>query len=55
MCYSDPALLDGLLSHLADQMAAYIKYQIESGAHAVQVCVAVGRGGDGMPTLGWMY
>ncbi len=37
MCYSDPALLDALLSHLADQMATYIKYQIDSGAHCVQV------------------
>lgn len=37
MCYSNPELLDALLSHLADQMAAYIKYQIESGAQCVQV------------------
>lgn len=37
MCYSDPALLDALLSHLADQMATYIKYQIDSGAHCVQI------------------
>jgi uroporphyrinogen decarboxylase len=37
MCYSAPDVLDALLSHLADQMAAYIKYQIDSGAHAIQV------------------
>ena len=37
MCYSNPELLDALLSHLADQMASYIKYQIESGAQCVQV------------------
>ena len=39
MCYSNPELLDALLSHLADQMAAYVKYQIESGAQCVQVIV----------------
>jgi len=37
MCYSAPELLDALLSHLADQMATYIKYQIESGAQCVQI------------------
>lgn len=37
MCFSSPELLDALLSHLADQMAAYIKYQIESGAQCVQI------------------
>ena len=37
MCYSNPELLDALLTHLADQMAAYVKYQIESGAQCIQV------------------
>ena len=37
MCYSNPELLDALLTHLSDQMAAYVKYQIESGAQCVQV------------------
>jgi len=37
MCYSAPELLDALLSHLADQMATYIKYQIDSGAQCVQI------------------
>ena len=45
MGYSNPELLDALLSHLADQMASYIKYQIESGAQCVQVRgYHVGRG-----------
>lgn len=37
MCYSAPQLLDALLSHLADQMATYIKYQMDSGAQYVQI------------------
>lgn len=37
MAYSNPALLDGMLSRLADAMADYMCYQIESGAQAVQV------------------
>jgi uroporphyrinogen-III decarboxylase len=37
MAYTDPALLDSLLSHLADAMADYIRYQIDSGAQAVQI------------------
>eukprot|EP00955_Chlamydomonas_euryale_P102670 365436-Chlamydomonas_euryale.AAC.10 len=37
MCHSAPELLDALLSHLADQMAEYIKYQIDSGAQCVQI------------------
>lgn len=32
MAHSNPALLDGMLSHLADAMAEYMCYQIESGA-----------------------
>jgi uroporphyrinogen-III decarboxylase len=43
MCYSAPELLDALLTHLADQMAAYICYQIESGAQCMQVCVVCVR------------
>lgn len=37
MAYSQPAVLDALLSHLADQMATYIKFQIDSGAQYVQI------------------
>mmetsp|Transcript_37395 Transcript_37395/g.94355 ORF Transcript_37395/g.94355 Transcript_37395/m.94355 type:complete len:390 (-) Transcript_37395:811-1980(-) len=37
MCYTAPDVLDALLSHLADQMATYIKYQIDSGAHCIQI------------------
>jgi uroporphyrinogen decarboxylase len=32
MAYSNPALLDGMLSRLADAMAEYMCYQIEAGA-----------------------
>ena len=32
-----PQLLDGLLSHLADQIATYVRYQIDSGADCVQM------------------
>eukprot|EP00798_Chlamydomonas_sp_ICE-L_P029106 gene29106-32318_t len=37
MTYSQPKVLDTLLSHLADQMATYIKYQIDSGAQCIQI------------------
>lgn len=37
MCYSAPDVLDALLSRLADEMAAYICYQIESGAQCMQI------------------
>lgn len=37
MCHSAPAVLDALLTHLADQMATYIKFQIDSGAQYVQI------------------
>lgn len=37
MAYSNPELLHALLSHLADAMADYIKYQIDSGAQCVQI------------------
>ncbi len=40
MCHSAPEVLDALLSHLSDQMASYICYQIDSGAQCVQVSVA---------------
>ncbi len=43
MCYSAPDVLDALLSHLTDQMATYIKYQIDSGAQCVQVSWAPTR------------
>jgi len=53
---SDPALLDALLSHLADAMSEYIMYQINSGAQCVQISTA-GAGscrrssGTGAPRL----
>ena len=37
MLYNAPEVLDALLSHLADQIATYVCYQISSGAHAVQL------------------
>ena len=37
MAHAQPALLDGMLSRLADAMAEYMVYQIEAGAQAVQV------------------
>ncbi|GMH35455.1 hypothetical protein BSKO_03323 [Bryopsis sp. KO-2023] len=37
MMYTNPEMLEALLSFLADQIAVYIKYQIESGAHAIQI------------------
>jgi uroporphyrinogen decarboxylase len=37
MAYSDPALLDALLSQLADAMSDYIRFQIDSGAQCVQI------------------
>lgn len=47
MCYSAPDVLDALLSHLADQMATYIKYQIDSGG--CLCCVGfLGGGGEGV-------
>ena len=32
-----PQLLDGLLSHLADQIATYVQYQIDSGADCIMM------------------
>lgn len=32
-----PDILAALLSHLADQIATYCCYQIESGAHCIQL------------------
>lgn len=37
MTFSAPDLLDALLSQLADGMAEYIRYQIDSGAQCVQI------------------
>jgi hypothetical protein len=37
MIYDDPRTLDKVLSHLADQLATYLIYQIESGAQYVQI------------------
>ena len=37
MLYTAPEVLDALLSHLADQIATYMCFQISSGAHAVQL------------------
>ena len=32
-----PQLLDSLLSHIADQIAVYVRYQIDSGADCVMM------------------
>ena len=37
MMMNNPALLHAVLSHLADQLADYVCYQIESGAQVVQL------------------
>ena len=37
MAYQQPELLDGILSHLAVQIAEYCRFQIDSGAHYIQV------------------
>lgn len=37
MLYKAPDLIDALLSHLSDQIATYIGFQIDSGAHCVQL------------------
>lgn len=36
-CPAAPELLDSLLSHIADQIATYVKYQIDSGADCVMM------------------
>jgi hypothetical protein len=42
MAHSNPALLDGMLSRLADAMAEYMCYQIEAGAQVGPLGVRVG-------------
>jgi len=37
MAFREPALLHQLLGHLADSIAAYVRYQIDSGAQVVQM------------------
>lgn len=37
MMFNAPQLLDALLGHLADQIAEYVKYQIDSGADCVMM------------------
>jgi len=37
MAFQEPALLHQLLGHLADAIATYVRYQIESGAQVVQL------------------
>jgi uroporphyrinogen decarboxylase len=37
MAFQEPALLHRLLSHLADSIATYVRYQIDSGAQVVQM------------------
>lgn len=37
MMFTNPQVLDGILSHLATEIAEYACYQIESGAHYMQV------------------
>jgi len=37
MAFREPALLHQLLAHLADSIATYVRYQIDSGAQVVQL------------------
>ena len=37
MAFQEPALLHQLLAHLADAIATYVRYQIDSGAQVVQL------------------
>lgn len=37
MCHKAPHILRALLSHLAEAISEYIVYQVESGAHCVQI------------------
>jgi uroporphyrinogen decarboxylase len=37
MAFREPALLHQLLAHLADSIATYVRYQIDSGAQVVQM------------------
>lgn len=37
MCHTAPHVLRALLSHLAEAIAEYIVYQVQSGAHCVQI------------------
>lgn len=37
MTYTNPKVLDALLTKLADAMTQYIRYQIDSGAQCVQI------------------
>ena len=37
MAFREPALLHRLLAHLADSIATYVRYQIDSGAQVVQL------------------
>lgn len=37
MCHTAPHLLRALLSHLSKAIAEYIVYQVESGAHCIQI------------------
>lgn len=37
MAHSNPQLLDAMLSHLADAMIDYVRYQIDAGAQCMQI------------------
>ena len=37
MMYNDPELLHSLLSHVADQISEYVRYQIDSGAECIMM------------------
>lgn len=37
MAFSEPAMLHQLLSHIADSIATYVKYQIDCGAQVIQL------------------
>lgn len=45
MCYNAPEVLHTLLSHLAEQTAAYVRFQIDSGAQCMQVSSVVAAAG----------
>lgn len=39
MCYSNPQLLDAILSHLAEQQTEYVRFQIDSGEDSFVMCI----------------
>jgi len=43
MAFQEPALLHQLLGHLADAIATYVRYQIDSGAQVVATVSTPGQ------------